>query len=188
MPVARVMVMFALTGCICVDAIHAQDWDRADAATVRLSPSAFPNIPPAIRTELRRRGCRIPQNFFSKTPHNVVRGRLTSASQEDVAVLCSIKRVSRILVFRGGSSKSVMQLASVADRSYLQVVGANNEVGYSRAIDVVGVEFIRAHENADADPLPRVLEHDGIEDIFVEKGSSVRYWYRDRWLRLAGVN
>jgi hypothetical protein len=35
---------------------------------------------------------------------------------------------------------------------------------------------------------PPPLDHDGIDDGVVEKGSSVWYWYRGRWLELTGSN
>jgi hypothetical protein len=37
------------------------DWRTADEATVRLSPSAFLNLPVEVRTALERRGCTIPR-------------------------------------------------------------------------------------------------------------------------------
>src|SRR5439155_12948876 len=50
------------------------DWERADRATVRLSPSAFPELPDAVRRELKHRDCVIPQAFSNRAPHNIVRG------------------------------------------------------------------------------------------------------------------
>jgi hypothetical protein len=39
----------------------AQNWVKADLATTRLLPSAFPELPSPIQKELERRGCTIPQ-------------------------------------------------------------------------------------------------------------------------------
>jgi hypothetical protein len=69
---------------------------------------------------------------------------------------------------------------------FLQVVGANGAIGYSRALGVANAKYIREHNRNDPN-LPR-LNHDGINDIFVEKGSSVWYWYGGRWLELSGAD
>src|SRR4051812_24333670 len=71
----------------------AQDWQQADAATVRLKPAAFVDLPATIRQALERRDCTVPQSSGRSTPHNIVRGHFTSAAQMDVAVLCSRARV-----------------------------------------------------------------------------------------------
>jgi hypothetical protein len=166
-----------------------QDWDRADAETVRLTPAAVPNMTAAVQRELGRRGCGIPQSFSTKTPHNVIRGRFTSSSRQDVAVLCSRDRISSILVFRGGSPRSVEELATGPDRNYLQVIGADGVVGYSRVLGVADAKYIREHHEQYGGPKPPPrLDHDGINDIFVEKGSIVWYWFGGRWLKLTGAD
>ncbi len=175
------LATFALFG-----ASSAQDWVGADLATKRLSPAAFTSLSLAVRNDLERRGCTIPQSFAAKRPGNIVRGRFTSATETDWAVLCSVERVSSILVFRGGSVSSVAELARYADSTFLQVVGANGAIGYSRALGVANAKYIREHNRNDPN-LPR-LNHDGINDIFVEKGSSVWYWYGGRWLELSGAD
>jgi hypothetical protein len=164
------------------------DLDRADRATIRLSPSAFPALPRAVRRELERRGCVIPQAFSNRAPHNIVRGRFTSSAHHDWAVLCSRRQVSSILVFRGGSVASVLQLARQPDRGYLQTVGPGGVIGFSRAIGVADPKFIREHHEWYGGPQPPPLEHDGINDMFVEKASIVWYRYRGRWLQLTGAD
>ena len=163
-----------------------QEWEKADLATTRLAPSAFPELPAPIRKDLARRGCTIPQPF-NATHVNVISGRFTSAKQTDWAVLCSIKRTSSILVFRSGSPAAVAELASQPDLSALQVV-STGVVGYSRALGVANADFIRVHHQRYGGPKPPPLDHDGINDIFIEKGSVVLYWYRGRWLGLTGSN
>jgi len=92
----------------------AQDWERANAETVRLKPAAFSALPVAIRQELERRGCEVPQTFSNKAAHNVIRGRFTSATQKDVAVLCSKQRVSTVLV-AGCNCKGLTNLRVTAN-------------------------------------------------------------------------
>jgi len=164
----------------------AQDWDKADLATTRLPPSAFPELPASIQKDLTRRGCTIPQ------PHgdahaNVIKGRFTSAGQTDWAVLCSIRRVSSILVFRGGSPSAVVALAPQQDLGYLRVV-IPGVIGYSRALGIAHADFIRVHYQWYGGPKPPPLDHDGIDDAWAESASAVWYWYRGRWLKLTGAN
>jgi hypothetical protein len=117
----------------------------------------------------------------------VIRGRFTSATQTDWAVLCSIKRRSSILVFRNGSTTAVAELAAAPDFDSLQMIG-DGAIGYSRALGVADADFIRVHYQRYGGPNPPPLDHDGIDDVFIEKGSVVRYWYRGRWLELTGSN
>ena len=164
------------------------DWERADRETVRLKPSAFEGLSTSIADELERRGCAIPQCFSSKTAHNVIRGRFTTSAQKDVAVLCSKERISSILVFRGGSPASVLELAGQPDASFLQVVAADGAIGFSRKLDVATPKHMREHHDAHDGPQPPTLDHDGINDIFFEKGSVVWYWHSGQWLQLAGAD
>jgi hypothetical protein len=163
-----------------------QDWARADRETTRLAPSAFTSVPAAIRQELERRGCTIPQPFDSTRPSNVISGRFTSATIADWAALCSVKQASSILVFRGGSTSSVDVVATYPDLSYLQVVGPNQAIGYSRMIAVATPASIRRHNRLDPKMPPP--NHDGITDVFVEKGSTVWYWSNGHWLELLGTD
>ena len=171
---------------VAIAAHEAQDWAKADLATTRMPPSAFPELPDPIQEDLTRRGCTIPQPFTG-THQNVIRGRFTSAKQTGWAVLCSIKRRSSILVFRIGSTTAVAELAADQDSDSLQVIG-DGAIGYSRALGVADADFIRVHYQRYGGPKPPPVDHDGINDLFIEKGSVVRYWYRGRWLELTGSN
>ncbi len=186
--VACTLILIFGLGGLARGATSAQDWERADAATVRLQPSALPDVPTAVRQELERRGCAIPQSFSTKTPHNFIRGHFTSSDQQDMAVLCSKTRVSSILVFRGGSAASVAELASRPDRAFLQVVAPGDVAGYSRALGVADPKYIRERHGRSGGPQPPPLDHDGIDDMFVGKASVVWYWYGGRWLRLRGAD
>jgi hypothetical protein len=164
------------------------DLERADRATIRLAPSAFPELPRAVRRELERRGCVIPQAFSNGAPHNIVRGRFTSSGHNDWAVLCSRRQVSSILVFRNGSVASVLELARLRDRDRLQSVGPGGAVGFSRALGVADPKFIKEHHGWYGGPKPPPLDHDGINDMFLGKASVVWYRYAGRWLQLTGAD
>jgi hypothetical protein len=182
-----IVLVSALIGLAAVTPVRSQDWDAANAATVRLQPSAFETLPVAVREYLERRRCAIPQSVFAKAPHNVVRGRFTSPARTDIAVLCSVDRVSTVLVFRGSATADVSELARQPDAEFLQVVSPG-VVGYSRSVSVADARYIREHHAAFGGPEPPPLDHDGINDAFVEKGSVVWYWHRGRWLRLPGAD
>ena len=167
------------------------EFEKADQETVRLPPEAFDDLPPAVQEELTARGCTIPQAFH-KDPgeSNVVRGNFTQSGQTDIAVLCSRERVSSILVFRGGSVQEVAELAPEPDARYLQG-SEHGEIVFSRALGVASPEYIRMCYEALKEhgvPEPPPLDHDGIDDYFVEKASSIWYWYEEDWLSLAGAD
>lgn len=169
--------------------VNAQDkWQIADEATVRLKPSAFSQLPKNIVSYLKARGCTIPQIFGETKPHNVIRGEFAKSGQFDWAVLCSRNRVSAILVFWNGSTKSVAEIAQADDRGYLQTISEGGGAGFSRAIDVVDRDYILEHYWEYNGTKPPPIKHQGISDAFVEKASTVRYFYRGRWLELQGAD
>lgn len=167
----------------------AQDkWRIADEATVRLKPSAFSQLPKNIVSYLQKRGCTVPQIFGENKPHNVIRGQFARSGQYDWAVLCSRKRVSDILVFWNGSTKSVAEIARAEDRNFLQTISEVGEAGFSRAIDVVDKDYILEHFREYGGLKPPSITHQGINDAYVEKASTVIYFHRKRWLELQGAD
>lgn len=165
------------------------DWAAAERNIVRLKPSAFQSLPPAVRAYLEKRTCTIPQApEIDQQPNNVIRGRFTSAGQQDIAVLCSVKGTSTVLVFRGGSDSSVAELAPAADKGFLQTTGPNT-IAFSRVIGVASPAMIREYYKGFGGPTPPArLDHDGVEDAFAGKASIVRYWFDGKWLELAGMD
>jgi hypothetical protein len=164
------------------------EWTRADLETVRLAPARFAALPSAIRSELDRRGCSIPQPFTAKAdqPENAIRGHFISPAATDWAVLCSRQRRSSVLIFRGGGVSKIDELAAGEDAACLQVTGPG-EIGYSRGISVASPRDIREHNRNPDQPLP-VLNHDGINDAFIGKASVIWYWSGNQWLQLAGAD
>ena len=162
-----------------------QEWERANVEVRRLDPGAFPELPPAVAQYLRDRGCTIPQAFTPGRRQGVIKGHFISGTQLDWAVLCSASRISTILVFRSGGTSHVDELARRDDADYLQVIDDARRIGYSRAITVATPGEIRRHGRSAKSAR---LDHDGIDDAFVEKGSTILYWYRGRWLELEGSN
>ena len=168
---------------------HAQDrWEVADASTVRLPPAAFSQLPENVVRYLQGRGCTIPQTYMSADPHNVISGEFARKGQTDWAVLCSRGRESSIMVFWRGSTKSAAEIARAPDSGYLQTITEGGKIGFSRMIEPVGRDYIISHYKAYGGPKPPSVDHQGINDVFAEKASVVRYHHRGRWLELKGAD
>lgn len=183
---AIILMAFVLTFS---SQVNAQDkWQIADQATVRLSPTAFPQLPKNIVAYLNALKCSVPQAFSNAAPHNVIRGQFARSGQFDWAVLCSRNRVSAILVFWNGSTKSIAEIGRSDDKHFLQTIDGDGKVGFSRAIGVAGTNYILEHYRAYGGVTPPKSKHQGINDAFVEKASSVHYFYRRRWLELQGAD
>jgi hypothetical protein len=165
----------------------AADWSAADSATVRLSPTAFPELPAGIVRALLARGCTIPQLWGVRKPHNVIRGEFARRGQTDWAVLCSRNMESALLVFWKGAADSVAEHPSVPDLGFLQGVG-NDEIGFSRVIGIAGRGYIMEHYLEYGGPVPPPIDHDGIEDAFEGKASAILYFYKGNWLTLTGAD
>jgi hypothetical protein len=169
-----------------VGAQTPDDWAASARAIRRLPPSGFPQLPRVVQEALERRRCTIPQSFYPERPHNVVAGAFARLGQRDWAVLCSVDGRSTLLVFWAGRiSPAPAELAPADDANFLQTIG-NGQIGYSRAIDRVDPAWIRKQAETYGGPLPKRLDHDGIDDAFVEKASQVRYYEDGVWQELAG--
>ena len=157
----------------------AANASQSSDAITRVAPSEVEELPAAVRHELTRRGCMIPQ-AVSEPPggRNVIRGNFFG-TVTDWAVLCSRDGESSILVFHEAIVRSDMFRRT--DTDFLQ----GNE--FSRAIYAVSPQAIRQQERdaeledpkGKTDPVPT---HDGILDAFQGKGSDTWHWYRGKWV------
>ena len=184
--VAAIIGVSATSASLGPPGLESIDWARADTMVVRLPPSAFPKLPPAVRAVLQRRGCTIPQSFQATAPENVVRGEFLKRGQQDWAVLCSCELVSRVLIIRGDTGAVVDSLAEEPDVGRLQVVAAS-QVGYSRVIATAPAKQVRVYLSQDG--APAIARggtlHDGIFDVFLEKGAEVFYSDNGTWVTIA---
>lgn len=160
-------------------------WSRANHALTRLTPDAFPELPAAVRRELTRRGCTVPQPADAPT-RNVIRGSFFG-SGSDWAVLCSRNLMSAILVFRGGRPDRVRALASKSDEDFLQTDSGGGIV-FSRAIRTASPRAIRELQQSFDGKAKPSLAHDGIEDMFLGKASTVWYWRGGKWVVAGGAD
>src|SRR6266540_4640649 len=174
----RWWAMFSLLSLCCSFGLSAQtpeSWQVAASRIRRLPPDSFPQLPVAIRSALAGRGCSVPQSFTSKRPHNVIAGSFAHAWQRDWAVLCSHKDSSSVLIFWGSADAShPTDFARASDAGFLQGI-AEGRIGYSRILGVATPAQIREYAASFGGPLPSVLDHDGVEDAFAEKASTVAY-------------
>jgi hypothetical protein len=188
MPSRTVAPVFLLLALLGAQSLVAQDrWDEAARRIRYLSPAAFPAAPPNIIRALEGRDCRIPQVWYDSLPppHNLIRGEFARPGQEDWAVLCSRAGVSQILVFWNAGAGGLDSLASHEDRSFLQTVGPE-QIGFSRRI--VAADSSSVWEYFEEYQPPPRLDHQGIGDAFIEKGASIFYYVRGRWVELADAD
>jgi hypothetical protein len=101
--------------------------------------------------------------------------------------LCSVKGVSRILVFWGGSEKKPAAIAPSEDRHFMQGI-STTEIGFSRGISVVGKAWTKLRYREFGGPKPPPIHHQGIDDAFVGKASSTWYFHRGRWQGFCGAD
>ena len=162
-------------------------FDAAAKTILYISPDAFPQLPDTVKSTLRSMKCAIPQPSGSGPQRNVIRGDFFTRGQTGWAVLCSVGGFSSILVFRDNLDAHPEELARSEDKGYLQDVG-NDKTEYSREITAVDRNFIMTHYRAYGGPEPPPIDHQGIDDAFLEKASVTYYWYEGKWLRLQGAD
>lgn len=163
-----------------------EDFDKAEREIKRLKPDQFTELPLKIIKELERRGCTIPQVYSSGRPWNVIEGEFAKPGQKDWAVLCSRDGTSSILVFWGQPIQGCdIEISPVEDKTFLQGIG-NGLIGFSRSISAVSKKFIDSAYKAYGGPEPPPIDHEGIDDEFMDKASGVHYCYKGEWLQLQG--
>jgi hypothetical protein len=150
---------------------------------IRLKPRDFRQLPSAVRKNLEKRGCTVPQYPGGTAPHNVINGSFIAKGSRDWAVLCSIKGVSRILVYRGGSAKRVDSLASHPDAGFMQRT-ESGVVQFSRKIEIATPKIIADRAKASGMTKPPPVDHHAIEDGSLENVSTIHYYYRAKWREL----
>jgi hypothetical protein len=169
--------------------LTSRDWDDATREVRRLAPGSFPSLPREVVLDLERRRCRVPQTYLSLDPHHVTSGSFRKSGQKDWAVLCSKNLESVLLVYWGGTADNVETVGEYSpDRGWLQDIG-ERRIGFSRYISTVGQAFILEHHAryGGTTPPPRI-DHEGINQGFAEKASTVLYRHNGSWLKLAGAD
>jgi hypothetical protein len=143
----------------------------------RIPPTAFPELPKNLVTELERRGCTIPQPYRDGK-ENVIRGEFAKPEQTDWAVLCSTQGSTSLLVFWNGKTTNPLVLDKSSDDPH------RTFDWYIRAVDR---KSILDHYRAYGGPKPPPIDHHGIESGG-EHVSVFLYRYRGKWLTLQGAD
>ena len=159
--------------------------EKTEKEMRRLSPDDFPRLPSEIRRDLIDRGCSIPQVSDDPQPHNVVSGRFQERDRLDWAVLCSTDRTSRILIYPDGNVSEAQELPSSQHPNRHWIQGG---IGFSRALASADAEHIMRHYTEYGGPEPPPIDHDGLEEAYVGKASTIHYWYQGVWLALQGAD
>lgn len=153
----------------------------------RLPVDAFPELPPAVAGVLRARNCRVPQPWGDGQPTNVIRGEYFVKGETGWAVLCSVNQSTTLLVFRNDRDTNPDTINTSKDLHYLQTV-SGDQMGYSRQIANADRAYIMRHYRAYGGPEPPAIDHDGIDDAFIEKGSVTWYFHKGKWMSLQGAD
>jgi hypothetical protein len=154
---------------------------------IRLDPSDFRQLPAAVRRDLTRRHCTIPQSAGKTAPHNVLTGSFIAKGSRDWAVLCSIAGRSRILVYRGGTSRRVDSLAALPDSLFVRP-DEQGVLRFTRKIDMTDAKGVADMAKATGDMKPASADHDGIIDGQAGKAPApaLHYYRRGKWVAFRG--
>jgi hypothetical protein len=175
---------------VAVLAACAQQIDTPRPEDARIEPESFPGLPQPIAADLRSRGCTIPQGYLDPNTHNAIRGEFRQPGQSDWAVLCSRDGGSTILVYWAGSTSAVAKLEPRDDRFHFERLSDGTILaGFTRQIVPVDHQHIRdAYETWREGPRPPPLDHQGIEDWYLEKAATILYWNKGEWVEWVGAD
>lgn len=153
------------------------------AYRIRLLPVAsFPSLPAAFAKQLQQKGCMIPQTYEARQPENVIHGSFEKRGSEDWAALCSIDGTTTLYVFLESRPREPIALRHQTDTAWLGSEAAGN-YGSAWGISVRTPSRISSSKLRGALP-----DHAGIEDAFLEHGSTIHYFNGGEWIMLEAGN
>jgi hypothetical protein len=142
------------------------------AYRIRLLPvSSFPQLPAPVSQQLVQKGCLIPQTYEAREPENVIHGSFEKKGSDDWATLCSVNRVTTLYVFFQSNLANPIPLRHQPDSEWLGVEWSL-DYGSAWGIATHPARLLQPKDSAD---------HDGIDDAFVEKSTSIHYFENGRW-------
>ena len=161
---------------------HGHIGDKSYAFRM-LPPASFTELPAAIRSDLERRHCLIPQTYEARTPENVIHGAFRDKGSSDWAALCSQHGTSTLLVFWDNSATKPTELAAQLDTDTADPHNETSMLGYARGIDPAPPgNIMEVIANKPYGP----FDHDGIKDAHIERSSVIHYFKNGTWMTLAG--
>lgn len=153
---------------------------------IRLLPLAsFPELPAAVSAHLAQLHCLIPQTYQAKRPENIIHGAFQQKGSDDWAVLCSHDGLTTLYVIFGNQPESSIALRSQKDNEWI----GKPYPGYPVNGFAWGIDLRRSKEIRHKTKGQRVeADHDGIEDAFLEKSSTMHYYQDGNWVTLDTEN
>jgi hypothetical protein len=139
---------------------------------IRLLPvSSFPQLPALVAQQLVQRGCMIPQTYEAREPENIIHGSFEKKGSNDWAALCSVNRVTTLYVFFQSDLNNPIALRHQPDSEWL---GVEWSLDYGSAWGIA-TRPARLIQHADS------VNHDGIDDAFIEKSTTVHLFENGQW-------
>lgn len=156
------------------------NWADAEKNIKYLNPGQVRELPLTVKKSLESQNCKIPQTYISDKSHNFVKGSFAKAQRKDWAVLCAKNGQSSIVIVWEKEQPCPAELA-------VQQIN-EKDVFFSRYISAASKDTILNHQKAYGGPLPKKLDHQGIDDAFLEKASVTYYCQNGKWLSLTGAD
>ncbi len=148
-----------------------------------LPVSSFPALPAAIQSELKLRGCLVPQTYEAYRPENVIHASLERVGSSDWAVLCSAKGTVSLLVFFGDDTGHPFTLASAPETERLQSHDRSGVLGFNWGIDPASPEQVREAQ-ASMEHRPPLADHDALADTLVDHHTIYHFYLKSAWVVL----
>jgi hypothetical protein len=173
----RIVTLIALV----VSASASQAQDSVPDAVVRLRPDAFPALPAPIRSALTKRGCRIPQSYGERQPHNVIAGAFTGPKRREWAAVCSVRDTSTVLIF--SVAGDLVDAIERRDDEFWIARMPEGRVYTQRLRRVSAADLRKLRPDPEMPDLkvPRSADHDAIMQVIDGTGSSTLYKSAGRW-------
>jgi hypothetical protein len=149
----------------------------------RVSPDVYTAAPPAVRAELKKQHCELPQTqHWDQTRLNIVSGHFADRSQNDWAAICMGSDGStRVLVFWGKAARCP---AEIRNGWALQGHFKPGEAG-SLYMLAAQAKQILEYRKFFGDPHDNQVVHEGIE-VGGDEASLIYYCHQGKWLELQG--
>ena len=147
---------------------------------IRLLPvSSFPRLPQSVAQQLDRMGCMIPQTYEARGPENIIHGSFEKKESDDWAALCSVNGLTTLYVFFQSNFANPILLRHQADSEWLGTEWSQ-DYGSAWGIALRPARLMQRLSGADYGS----ADHDGIDDAFVEKSTTVHYFQKNQWTTL----
>ncbi len=146
---------------------------------IRLLPiTAFPELPQPVVAVLNDHHCLVPQTYEARRPENVIHGAFEKQGSDDWAALCAVNGTTTLYVFFQSHPGEPIALRQQRNIDWLgaEVVGA---YGSAWGIALRRPSHIPV---AKSDQLHPPLDHDGIEDSYIEKSTTIHYFQDGSWV------